>query len=74
MARDRMNFSSPCARLFFGKVPSLIQETKVLARSPAGFFLPAIQAQDCASPSSGMSFVPCNEALGATGCSKAARP
>ncbi|CAN1596801.1 protein of unknown function [Pseudomonas mediterranea] len=29
VARNRMNFSSPCARLLFGKVPSLIQETKV---------------------------------------------
>ncbi|WP_256662551.1 MULTISPECIES: RNA 2'-phosphotransferase [unclassified Pseudomonas] len=29
LARDRINFSSPCPRLLFGKVPSLIQETKV---------------------------------------------
>ncbi|MBT2311941.1 hypothetical protein [Pseudomonas fluorescens] len=38
-----MNFSSPTALLGLGKVPSLIQETKVLARPPAGFFLPENQ-------------------------------
>ncbi|MBV4550159.1 hypothetical protein HU742_003250 [Pseudomonas sp. SWRI102] len=36
----RMNFSSPKASMRSVTVPSLIQETKVLARSPAGFFLP----------------------------------
>jgi hypothetical protein len=37
-----MNFSSPHAFMQSDTVPSLIQETKVLARSPAGFFLPVI--------------------------------
>jgi hypothetical protein len=68
-----MNFSSPQAPAGFGKVPSLIQETKVLARSPAGFFLPGVQADDWALPNTGKT----DSALGRflnTGCSNAARP
>lgn len=33
-----MNFSSPHGLVRLGKVPSLIQETKVLARAPSGLF------------------------------------
>jgi hypothetical protein len=45
-----MNFSSPHVLAGFANIASLIQETKVLARSPAGFFLPGFQAEAPAVP------------------------
>lgn len=69
-----MNFSSPHGLTRSGTVPSLIQETKVLARSPAGFFLPAIHGAGCASPSTVKLGLTLGDAVFNKGCSKTARP